>query len=281
MRDAGRGAVGGVRACAVCRAIYRSDFARCPVDGGAIEPRAWDPLLGTIVGSYIVEACIGEGSFARVYRARHVVLTRRRVALKVLFGDVAASEIMCRRFAREAEAASGLDHPNVVSVFDVGRTPEGLRYLAMELVDGPTLFDLIVGEGPLPLARVRALGAQLCRGLAHAHALGLVHRDFKPGNVVVVQRPGGEVARIVDFGLAIAEPGLEHTTRITTTGSVLGTPAYAAPEQFAGDAVDHRADLFALGVTLYEMLAGRPPFDGTALELLHKNATRPPSAPPA
>ena len=274
--EASRDAVGRLRCCRTCRAIYRNDFARCPIDGGAVETLVDDPLLGTTIGSYLVEACIGEGSFGRVYRAHHARLERRQVALKVLLGDFAASLSMRLRFALEAEAASRLDHPNVASVVDFGKTPEGLLYLAMELVDGPTLLDVIEASGPLPLARVHRLAVQLCLGLGHAHQRGLIHRDFKPSNVIVVDRPTGEVARIVDFGLAIVEDAAGEAPRMTTAGTTMGTPAYAAPEQVLNAATDHRADLFALGVTLYEMLTGKVPFEGGALELMHQNATMPP-----
>ncbi|HEY4239155.1 MAG TPA: serine/threonine-protein kinase [Kofleriaceae bacterium] len=267
-----------VRCCRSCRAIYRTDFERCPTHGTPLEVTDADPLIGTTVAHYVVDALIGEGAMGRVYRAHHSLLLHRQVALKVLLGDLAATLAMRLRFGQEADSASRLAHPNVVSVIDFGKTDEGLMFLAMELVEGPTLADLIVAEAPLPAQRVVRLARELCRGLAHAHARGLVHRDFKPDNVLVARgTEETECARIADFGIALSRDD-DAPARLTTLGMALGTPMYAAPEQTHGLPVDHRADLFALGVTMYEMLAGKVPFDGTALELIHHNAEgKPPS----
>jgi eukaryotic-like serine/threonine-protein kinase len=264
--------------CRECGAIYRTPYARCPLDGGVIEPLDGDPLVGsTVAERYVIEDCIGEGAMGRVYRARHVRLSRR-FAVKVLFGDLAADPTMRVRFAREAEVASRLDHPNVVAVLDFGETPEGLLYLAMDLVEGQNLGQLIEHGGAMPEQRVIALAREMCQGLEHAHELELVHRDFKPDNVVVVEKDDREVPRILDFGLAILSDTSSGTDgRLTTAGIVMGTPAYISPEQATGREVDHRADLFSLGVTLYEMLAGALPFEGTAVELARMNVS---AAPP-
>ncbi|MEO8706135.1 MAG: protein kinase [Kofleriaceae bacterium] len=232
-----------------------------------------DPLLGTIVAEhYSIEELIGEGGMGRVYRAHHLRLQRRHFAIKVLLGDLASTPEMRMRFAHEADAASRLDHPNVVPVVDFGRTESGLMFLAMELVDGYTLAEVIAAQAPMAPAHVIALARQLCAGLAHAHARGLVHRDFKPENVILATSGGLETPRILDFGLAIMADE-EIPARFTTAGLTLGTPTYAAPEQTHDEPVDHRADLFALGVTMYEMLAGKLPFDGGALEVMHHNAS--------
>ncbi|CAN5248710.1 hypothetical protein BH11MYX1_BH11MYX1_31100 [soil metagenome] len=211
----------------------------------------------------------------RVYSAHHTRLHRRQFAIKVLLGDLAATMSTRIRFAQEADAASRLDHPNVVPVVDFGKTHTGLMFLAMELVTGPTLAQLIETEAPLSVDRVIGLTRQLCLGLAHAHACGLVHRDFKPDNVVVVSGSGLEVPRILDFGLAITHD--EPSARLTTAGMALGTPSYASPEQTHHEPVDERADLFALGVTMFEMLAGKLPYDGNAMEMIELNAR---NAPP-
>lgn len=259
------------RACTRCGAPYRNDFARCPVDGAEIADLDDDPLIGSVVGHYQIERLVGEGGMGRVYSAHHVRLSHRRVALKVMLGELAATLATRLRFTQEAEAASRLDHPNVVSVVDFGRTQDGLMYLAMELVEGRPLSALI-DDGPLPVDRAVTLFRQMCAGLAHAHERGFVHRDFKPDNVMVVEGRGGECARIVDFGLAIVADPASDAPRVTTVGLALGTPAYAAPEQVRGDALDHRADLFALGVTMFEVLAGVPPFVGTVRELVERHA---------
>jgi serine/threonine-protein kinase len=261
--------------CSVCRAIYRSDFLRCPTDGTALEPCIEDPIVGTTIGEhYVIDACVGEGAMGRVYRSHHARLERRQFAVKVLLGDLAATIAMRLRFAQEAEAASRLDHPNVVPVLDFGKTPAGLLYLAMEFVEGRTLAEVIADEGPLAPDRVIALARQLSLGLAHAHAQGLVHRDFKPDNVIVVGANGAEVPRILDFGLAV--PHDTDSARLTSAGMSVGTPAYAAPEQVSSGEIDPRSDLFALGVTMYEMLSGKVPFDGNMLEVMHLNASEDP-----
>ncbi|MDB4952888.1 MAG: serine/threonine protein kinase [Myxococcales bacterium] len=254
---------GGLRCCHVCGAIYRNDFQRCPTDGGELSVMAADPLVGkTISEHYVIDALIGEGAMGRVYRAHHARLTHKRYAIKVMLGDLAASAAMRVRFQHEGEAASRLDHPGIVGVVDFGRTRAGLMYLVMDLVEGPTLRRL-VRESVLQSGRVMSLARQLADGLAHAHSRGVVHRDLKPDNVLVV----GDSARIADFGLAISVTS--DDARMTTSG-VLCTPLYAAPEQLLGKDIDHRADLYALGATMFEMLTGLPPFQGDANQVMAK-----------
>jgi eukaryotic-like serine/threonine-protein kinase len=262
-----------MQCCRTCCAIYRNGFDRCPIDGSALSPFDSDPVVGTTInGLYEVEACVGEGAMGRVYRAHHLRLRQRQVALKILLGDLAASVTMRLRFSQEAQAASVLSHPNVVPVLDFGKTPRGLLYLAMEFVEGRSLARVIAKEGPLDAGRVIRLVRQLCLGLGHAHSHGLVHRDFKPDNVIVVSDTDGEIPRIADFGLAIFAGPDEETARLTCAGTVVGTPMYTAPEQAMDRDIDHRTDLFALGVSMFEMLAGRPPFaDASPVEVLHHN----------
>jgi Protein kinase domain len=245
-------------------------------DGTALIRTADDPLIGTTLAErYVIEALVGEGAMGLVYRAHHARLSRL-FALKLMFGDVAADPSMRLRFAHEADAASRMSHPNVVSVLDFGKTESGLLYLAMEYAEGETLAAMIRREGALPEARVVALTKQMARGLGHAHRAGLVHRDFKPANVAVMTgEDGSELVRILDFGLAIAEAD-QRIGRLTEHGLVVGTPIYISPEQARDQPVDHRADLFALGVVMYEMLAGRPPFEGTSQEIARANVTMPP-----
>jgi eukaryotic-like serine/threonine-protein kinase len=267
-----------IRHCSTCLAIYRSEFTRCPVDGSHIVSSSKDPMLGVSVAEhYLVDELIGIGSSGRVYLAHHSRLAQRRFALKVLFGDLAATASARMRFSHEAESASRLAHPNLVSVVDFGRTPAGLMYLAMDYIEGPTLAKVIAREGAMPQERAVRISLQLCRGLAHAHDLGLIHRDFKPDNILVGSDVHGDVPRIVDFGIALSAD-TDGDPRLTATGITLGTPAYAAPEQTADGDVDHRADLFALGVTMYEMLTGSLPFDGGLVDMMRLNATT--DAPP-
>jgi eukaryotic-like serine/threonine-protein kinase len=263
-----------VRHCSKCLAIYRSEFTRCPVDGSHIITSSTDPMIGvTIAEHYQIDELIGIGSSGRVYLSHHSRLAQRRFALKVLFGDLAATSTARMRFTHEAESASRLAHPNLVSVVDFGRTPAGLLYLAMDYIDGPTLAHLIERDGAMPQERAVRMALQLCRGLAHAHDLGLVHRDFKPDNILVSSDAHGDVPRIVDFGIALSAVDTDADPRLTAMGVTLGTPAYAAPEQATDGEVDLRADLFALGVTMYEMLTGKLPFDGSLVEMMRLNAT--------
>ena len=260
--------------CPACLAVFRGDFRRCPNDGALLVAGDDDPLVGTVLAErYQIEAVIGDGGLGRVYRARHVRMSRR-FAIKVPFGEVGYDRKARARLANEAEAASRLDHPNVIGVVDVGETAAGLFYLAMDLADGPSLAELIDGARIAP-GDVLTILAQLADGLTHAHERGLIHRDLKPDNIVVTRAGDGALLpRVIDFGLALVDDR-EPTTRLTTEGLVVGTPYYMAPEQATGEALDHRTDLFALGIILYELLAGCLPFDGGPTEVARQNVTAP------
>jgi serine/threonine-protein kinase len=242
-----------------------------------VEPQTdSDDLIGEVIASrYRIEARVGDGAMGTVYRARHVKVGRP-FAVKVLRQSLLGNESIRRRFRREAELAGGLRHPNIVGMVDIGETSTGLCYLVMEYAVGDTLYDLIVRAAPLPAARVIPIVRQLCDGLAHAHDHGLIHRDFKPENVIVERDPaGGDCLKIIDFGIAILndEAASSSPERLTTAGLVLGTPHYMAPEQALGQPIDHRVDLFALGVMCFEMLTGRAPFDGDGVDIALANVT--------
>lgn len=230
-------------------------------------------LIGQIVEErYRVEQELGSGAMGTVYLARHVRLGRP-VAIKVLHDRLLADDMMRRRFEREARIAARLHHLNVVGVIDLGNAPDGRDLMVLEYAPGRCLVDLV--GAPMTSERVVSLAIQMLRGLDHAHGAGLVHRDLKPENVIVQTTPDGEVPRIVDFGIAIVREvdGSIESRRLTTAGTVLGTPMYMSPEHARGEPLDHRSDLFALGVIMYQMLAGRPPFDGSAYELLVANVS--------
>ena len=212
---------------------------------------------GTRLGPYQVLEPLGAGGMGEVYRARHLKLGRD-VALKVLPPALAGDPEWLARFEREARTASALNHPNIVTIYDIAEQDD-VTFIAMELVAGTTLHD-VIAAGPLPVDRALRLARQIAEGLAKAHAAGIVHRDIKPANVMVT---GDGLVKILDFGIAKLDPGAAAgVTTLTQEGMVIGTPQYMAPEQHAGDPVDHRADQFAFGVVLYEMLGGKPPFDG-------------------
>jgi serine/threonine-protein kinase len=233
-----------------------------------------EALIGTLFANrYEVEALLGEGGMGVVYRARHVRIGRL-FALKVLHRRLARSKVI-QRFEREAELAGKLSHANVVPVVDLSTTDGGDLYLVMDFVEGPSLADLLV-EAPMPAERVIHLARQLCDGLGHAHAMGLVHRDFKPENVIVSRDSRGfELPRIVDFGVAILRDDMREATergdRLTTDGMVVGTPHYMSPEQIRGESIDARSDLFALGIIMFELLTGRLPFDGDGADVARAN----------
>ena len=208
------------------------------------------------LGRYQVENVLGGGGMALVYRARDEELDRP-VAIKLLADNLAADEAFRKRFLREARLAAQLAHPNVVQVYDSGEA-DGRPYIVMEYVEGETLADLLARRGRLPPAEAVELALQICSGLEHAHRAGLIHRDIKPQNLLI---RGDGTVKITDFGIARSA----HGTRLTETGSVLGTAAYLAPEQAAGEEVTPAADVYAVGVVLYELLAGRTPHTAETL----------------
>jgi eukaryotic-like serine/threonine-protein kinase len=223
-------------------------------------------------GRYRVERVLGDGGMAKVLLAHDVELGRE-VAVKLLDERLAADESFRARFAREARVAAGLSHPNIVTVFDVGEA-DGCPFIVMELVTGRTLEERLRREGTLNANDVLAVARQVCAGLEHAHASGLVHRDLKPGNLI--EREDGTV-KIADFGIARAVEG----TELTETGTIVGTAAYLAPEQAEAGAVTPATDLFALGVVLYELLTGGQPWKVDSLAALAGRREAPPPELPA
>jgi serine/threonine-protein kinase len=213
-----------------------------------------------------------------VYRAAHVGL-RRQVAVKILHPSLAASPEVRNRFEREALAVGKIDHPNCVSVYDVGRLPGGALYLAMELLEGRALADVLEQEGQIAPGRALHILAGVLRGLAHIHAAKLIHRDIKPENIFLIRQGQDEdFAKILDFGIAkpMAASDLDDGVKLTQAGMAFGTPIYMAPEQALGNPMDGRADLYAAAVIGYEMLCGQPPFySDDKLEVMSMHTARP------
>jgi eukaryotic-like serine/threonine-protein kinase len=223
----------------------------------------------TLAGRYRLAEVIGRGGMSTVYRATDAVLGRT-VAVKVLSAALAEDDpVWVTRFQREARAAASLTHPGVATVYDTG-VEDGMRFIVMEFVRGRSLATILTEEPPVELDRAVEIGAQVADVLSAAHAAGIVHRDVKPGNIMV--RPDGKV-KVLDFGIARAG----DSTALTQTISVLGTAAYMAPEQASGQPADARSDIYSLGCVLYAMLSGSPPFAGDlAAAVLHQHLHVPP-----
>jgi tetratricopeptide (TPR) repeat protein len=246
--------------CPACSADVQLQDGVCPRCGAPLV----DPFIGQVIGErYRILNRIGIGGMGVVYRAEHTMM-RRELAIKVLLPELSGKEEFARRFEREAESASRLDHPNIITVTDFGHTADGSLFLVMELLSGTSL-SAAIAEGPMAPARALAIERQILRALDHAHGAGVVHRDLKPENIMLVERDGqSDVVKILDFGIAkVTEPQSSGQGReaLTQAGVIFGTPEYLSPEQALGEAVDPRADVYAAGVILYEMLAGRRPFE--------------------
>ena len=264
----------GLRICPECG--DRFEAARegqvCEKDGAALldelslEMRAECPALGRVVGEkYVVVGMLGKGGFGAVYRAVQMPV-RRSVAVKLIRGSGHADDAQRRsRFFREARLVANMRDPASVTLHDYGEEADGTMYMVFELIDGLTL-EAIIQAGPLPADRTVQLLVQILRSLAEAHSMGVLHRDLKPGNVMVqADALGGETARVLDFGIAKSYLGKSETSLsdVTTEDVVVGTPRYMAPEQARNLALDQRTDLYATGVLAYAMLTGKPPFDGS------------------
>jgi eukaryotic-like serine/threonine-protein kinase len=224
-----------------------------------------------LAGRYEIESLLGQGGMARVFKGTDRVLDRT-VAIKVLSPQFADDEQFVSRFRREAQAAAGLNHPNIVSVYDTGDQSD-VHFIVMEYIEGRTLRDVIRGEGPLLPERAAEIGESVARALSTAHQAGLVHRDIKPGNIMLTR--DGEV-KVMDFGIARTSTG----DTLTQTAAVLGTASYLSPEQAQGHSVDARSDLYSLGCVLYEMLTGRAPFTGDSpVAIAYKHVREDPLPP--
>lgn len=261
-----------MRYCQTCLAAFQ-ERTTCPRDGIPTREDIADPLVGAVLGErYRVLDHLASGGMGRVYRAAHTRIASL-FAMKVLYGDLAYDSGMRARFEREAEVASLLQSRYIVRVVDFSHSDSGLPYLAMEYLDGDTLSAVVRRAGRIEPRRALDLAIQIARGLAHAHERGVVHRDLKSDNVMLIREDDADVAKILDFGVA----RLRSSNKLTAERSVIGTPTYMAPEQYAGAEVDGRTDLYALGVTLHELLTGKLPFDSDdAVDLMRQHLTAPP-----
>jgi serine/threonine-protein kinase len=233
-----------------------------------------DWLVAKVVGDrYYIERQLGVGGMGVVYLAQHVYMSRR-CALKVLRPELLSNPEAVGRFTREAQNASRISHPNVAAVYDFGEVSGELMYLAMEYVEGDSLAAILAAEGRLSIARAVAVVAQVASALKAAHELGIVHRDLKPDNIMIARSgDAGDWVKVVDFGIARAVQ--QESQRVTSSGVVIGTPAYMSPEQITGDKVDARTDLYSLALVTYAMLVGNLPVNTDRANLMLRSSERP------
>jgi CheY-like chemotaxis protein len=227
----------------------------------AVEPRSpAQAVPGSVLGGrYRLDTMVGGGSFGTVFRARHLELNRD-VAVKILATSAGTDPEALARFKREGDSACRVPHPNAVAVYDLAVNPGGVAYLVMELLEGRSLEKELEESGPLGPVRCAEIVVPVCSALSAAHAVGVVHRDIKPSNVFLCRSPRGEVTKILDFGIAKLASESAIGQSLTIDGSLLGTPAYMAPERFRRGPYGPKSDVYSVGVMLYEMLAGRLPF---------------------
>lgn len=277
--------------CPLCGRQFVPGTQICPEDHSTLQADATvsvetpvDPLIGYILDDkYRIEKRLGIGGMGTVYRARHLLIDRA-VAIKVLNPRFVEDEAAQLRFRREARAAGRLQHSNAVGVTDFGRTSDGYVYIVMELLEGRTLREVLAKEAPLDKARAVALMLQTAAAVAAAHDAGIIHRDLKPANIFIVQSSEvPAVVKVLDFGIAkLAAEALDDddSKALTLVGAMIGTPRYMSPEQCDGVELTPAADVYSLGVILYEMLTGVVPFSGSSpLAIALKHASEEPRAP--
>jgi serine/threonine-protein kinase len=267
--------------CPSCGADAGDVSKYCPSCDSPLSRGEPDEYIGrTIAQKYQVEALIGEGGMGKVYRARQVALDKL-VVLKVLRHTLLGDDRTVARFKREAKAASRLNHPNSISILDFGIAEDGALFIAMEFVPGQDLHTVLSKDGPLPEQRIARIVSQVLSALYDAHNAGVIHRDLKPENIMVEQRRNEpDFVKVLDFGIAKIQDAEGEGPALTRTGFVCGTPEYMSPEQARGATLDHRSDLYAVGVILYQLLTGRLPFESdSAVGYATKHLTEEPLPP--
>lgn len=263
-----------MKVCPDCSNEYDDDLTHCPHDGTPLQLPEWQnnpptDLVGRkVAGRFEVKELLGAGGMGSVYLAIQEPVGRR-IALKVLNDELNRDSESVSRFRREAKAASLLKNPHTVTLYDFGQDEDGLLFLAMELLEGETLSDRLKRVDRLEWQNVLEFARQITESLSEAHQAGIVHRDLKPDNIFITHNGSQrERLKVLDFGIARLLKSVEGTESLTQKGIIFGTPGYMSPEQAKGIEVDSRADLYALGVILYELLSGSPPFTSESIVML-------------
>jgi eukaryotic-like serine/threonine-protein kinase len=237
--------------------------------------KAEEGLIGQVINDrYRIEGLLGRGNVGVVYRANDQ-RENRQVAIKIIKVDL-TEQGMKTRFEHDADIVAKIEHPNAVTIYDHGLLGTGGGYFAMEFIEGKTLRDLLRDMKTLPLAQALNYTKQICAPVSMAHKLGVTHRDLKPENIMLPNSGGGQKLKVIDFGLAKLKEGVGASkANLTSAGEVMGTPCYMSPEQCLGTGVDERTDIYAIGIVLYEMLAGKPPFEGNFFSVLRMHMSKP------
>lgn len=272
-----------MKICPSCQTSYPSAFSVCPADGTPLQELGPWSDGAVILGKYRILSKLGQGGMGTVYKALHVEFDEPR-ALKVISPALMADELFVKRFKHEAKITRMLQHPHAVRVDDIDEAEDGRPFIVMEFIEGESLKKVIQDQGPLPAPRVCSIVKQAASALGAAHDIGMVHRDIKPDNIVLVQTPRGEQVKVLDFGIAKVKEGRMGTEAggltLTGTGVVIGTPQYMSPEQAMGkrgDELDGRSDLYSLGVVMYQMLSGDLPFKAdTTMAMILAHLQTPP-----
>lgn len=264
--------------CPVCNAAYPNTSTFCPADGTPLieAPDQSDPFIGKVLeGKYLIVSRIGSGGMGNVYRGRHTKM-ETSVAIKILHASMVSDAKAVERFRREARAALAVNHPNAIQVMDFGVTEDQTVFIIMELLDGVSLQKVLETEKVVPVEKTVKIFKQICAAVGAAHAKEVIHRDLKPDNVIVLNyNQPGEQVKVLDFSIAKVSSGDKNAQALTEVGLVVGTPQYMSPEQAQGIELDKRADIYSLGVCLYQLLTGSLPFTAAssmALALKHIHA---------
>jgi serine/threonine-protein kinase len=268
--------------CPACNSRYEEGGAFCSRDGTPLvrDPQAnKEDLVGQILADrYRVVRLVGEGGMGQVFEAQHVNINKR-FAVKLLRPEIVSNAEAVQRFRQEAWSASSIGHENIIEIEDFATLPSGAVYLAMEFLVGESLAERMREETALGFAEALDIVLQVASGLGAAHDKGIVHRDMKPENIFLAQKHGRAIVKILDFGIAKVS-GADGNKSLTRTGTIFGTPHYMSPEQALGKPLDHRADIYSVGVIMYELFTGRVPFEAESfMGILTKHITSTPKPP--